>query len=146
MRIEVGTLKETAAKKETVKETLAIGKRLPERGQVYARILGDEGVFKLNAKLLGRSKALCSIPARFAAAILRTSIPKRLMRSRSRKTRKPSPYCIPKVKPWEVQVGSAAPRKANNQAIERFFDRRTRQRGKSRGFTTAPISKSSTRR
>ncbi|MBI3409775.1 MAG: DUF4340 domain-containing protein [Planctomycetes bacterium] len=40
------------AKEETVSETLLIGMRVKDKNQVFARMAGDEGVFKLNAKLL----------------------------------------------------------------------------------------------
>src|SRR5207302_9778317 len=67
MRIEVDTGKDDK-KKETTREVLLIGKRIPagpkQEEQYYARLLADEGVFRINAKLLEPLKEAVQEPTR----------------------------------------------------------------------------------
>src|SRR5207302_8939803 len=77
MRIEVGTASEKALKakdekekKEINKETLLIGKRVSQAAgkkgeeQYYGRLLSDQGVFRISAKLLEPVKLAAREPTR----------------------------------------------------------------------------------
>ena len=132
MRIEVGSPKEAdpkakekdAGKETLAKETLAIGKRVDKKGrdQVYARMLGDHGVFKLNASFLEpirktlndpgslRSMDVANIDAKKVDAIVVSQGKEKITLARA------------EGKPWEIQVGSAKPQKANEQAVQTLLE------------------------
>lgn len=118
MRIEVDTLKDTLGKKETAKETLALGSRLPGQNQIYGRLLGDDGVFKVNAKLLEPINSIVQNPATLRSRDVATIDTKKVDAVTLTQNKEAVNLLHPDGKPWDIQIGSAAPRKANGTAIE----------------------------
>jgi hypothetical protein len=120
MLIQVGTSKDVDGKKMIVKESMAIG--TPVKDQVYARILGDQGVFKINAKLLEPLKAVLENPLTLRSMTVATIDVKKVDAvAVEQKSDKVTLYRHEN-KPWELQVGSGKLQKANDQAVQAMLE------------------------
>ena len=120
MLIQVGTSKEVVGKKTIVKESLAIGSSL--KGQVYARMLGDQGVFKINANLLEPLEAMLENPGTLRSTTAVTIDPKKVDAVIvEQKSDKVTLYHLEN-KPWELQIGSGKLQKANDQAVQTMLE------------------------
>jgi hypothetical protein len=130
MRVAVGTMKEKTEKdakepkKELVKEVLAVGLRTNEKGrdQVFARMLGDQGVFKLNVKLLEPIKDVLQRPGTLRSLDVMSVDTKKVDAVTVGQGGDNVTLLRPEGKPWELQVGSGKLQKANSQAIHALVD------------------------
>ena len=120
--IQVGTFKETDHKKTIAKETLAIGSSIKDKNQVYARMVGDQGIFKLNAKLLEPLQTLLQNPGTLRSMNVLSLDTKKVDAVTVEQKGEKVTLLHPEDKPWEFQVGSGKPQKANSQAIQAMLD------------------------
>ncbi len=118
--IQVGISKDVDGKKTIAKESLAIGNSV--KGQVYARLLGDQGVFKINAKLLEPLQAILQNPGTLRSLTAVNIDTKKVDAVTVEQKSEKVTLLHPENKPWELQVGSGKPQKANEQAIQAMFD------------------------
>jgi hypothetical protein len=122
LRIAVGTLKEKGDKKDVVKETLAIGSSIKDKNQVYARVLGDQGVFKLNTKALEPIKNALNNPGTLRSLdVVNVDTKKVDAVTVQQKDTKVTLY-HPEGKSWELEVGAGKAQKANSQACQEALD------------------------
>jgi hypothetical protein len=122
MRIAVGTLKEKDGKKEIVNEVLAIGSRTKDQNQVFARILGDQGIVKLNAKLLEPLQRALHNPGSLRSMDVVTIDTKKVDAVTLDQKGHKVALLHAEGKPWELQVGDGKLQKANNAAIQVLVD------------------------
>ena len=122
LRVEVDTFKDKGDKKETAKEILAIGRSAKDKGQVFARMLGDEGVFRLNAKLLEPLKSILQNPGSLRSLDVASVDTKKVDVVTINQGGEQVTLLHPDGKPWEVQVATGKLQKANSDAISSLLD------------------------
>ena len=106
MRIAVGTLKEKGDKKEVAREILVIGKGTQDKSQVYARLVGDQGIFKLNSKLLEPIKSVLQNPGPLRSLDVVSIDTKKVDAVIVDKKGVKATLLHPEGKAWEVEAGS----------------------------------------
>ena len=141
LRVEVDTVKEKGDKKETAKEILAIGRSAKDKGQVFARMLGDEGVFKLNAKLLEPIKSMLQNPGSLRSLDVVSIDTKKVDVVTINQGGEQVTLLHPDGKPWEVQVGNDKLKKGNNEAVGALLDAAQRKRAIVKFYDGADFTK-----
>ncbi len=129
LRIAVGTLKDKGDKKEIVKEFIAIGARVENKPQVYARMVGDEGVFKLNSKLLEPIKVVVENPGSLRSTDVVSLDPKKVDAVTEVHGKDNITLLHPDGKPWEIEINSSKAQKANQAAATAFVEALQGKRG-----------------
>lgn len=119
LRIQVGTQEE---KKEIANETLVIGFRAKEKGRVFARLLGDPGIFKLDAKFLDPIQQALKNPGKLRSLDVTSVDPKKVDVVTLRQGKDEVKLFHPEGKPWEVQDGTEKAKKANEKAVQALLD------------------------
>jgi hypothetical protein len=117
IRIQVGSPND---KKEITKETMLIGAQ--ERGYYYARMAGDQGVFKLPEKQLEPIVSALKDPGQLrsidVALIDAKKVDAVVLKSGGEETK----LWHPEGKDWKIQIGGAEAKKAAEPAITKLLD------------------------
>src|SRR5581483_2688901 len=110
-------------KKEGTRETVLVGKRVPQREAYYARVLGDDGVVQLPAKQLDviqralvdpgkiRSKDIAAFDAKNADVVV--------LKQGEQVVKLYRPEAD---KDWKLQTGSGPAQKANDKATQALLE------------------------
>lgn len=120
LRIEVDTVK--GEKKEVGKEILAIGMAVKDKAQVFARMVGDQGVFKLNAKLLEPIKSALQKPGSLRSIDVLSLDTKKVDAVTVDQGKTKVTMLHPEGKLWEVKADTASLQKGNQAAIQALVD------------------------
>ncbi len=122
LRIQIGS--GAGDKKELSTETLFIGLRAKEKGrnQVFARLLGDLGVFKLNAKILEPIQNALKEPGKLRSLDVTNVDAKKVDVVSLRQGKDEVKLLHPEGKPWEIQDGAEKPKKANDKAVQALLE------------------------
>jgi hypothetical protein len=122
LRIEVGASKFGLDKKELTKEILVIGLPTKDQKQVYARIAGDQGVFKLNAKLLEPIKAVLQNSGTLRSLDVASIDTKKVDAVTVAKGSDKVSLFRPEGKSWEQEVGTGKLQKTDQQHVQALLD------------------------
>ncbi len=122
MLIQVGANKDRTDKKDVSRETLAIGSAIKDKNQVYARLVGDQGIFKLNSKLLEPIKAALQNPGALRSMDLVSLDAKKVDALVVEQKADKITLLHPEGKPWEVQAGPGKLQKANDAAVQAILE------------------------
>jgi hypothetical protein len=117
IRIQVGS---PGDKKEIAKETLLVGEQA--RGYYYARMAGDQGVFKLPEKQLEPIIAALKEPGQLrsidVAPIDATKVDAVVLKHGGEETK----LWHPEGKDWKIQIGTDEPKKAAAPALTKLLE------------------------
>ncbi|MCI0684416.1 MAG: DUF4340 domain-containing protein [Gemmataceae bacterium] len=116
LRIQVGT---PDGKKDS-KETVLVG--VQERGYYYARLGNDEGVFKLQAKVIDPVVDALKNPGRLRSLDVGHFDPKTIDAVTLTIGAEETKLWKPEGKPWQIQIGTDKPKKANEKAVQTLLD------------------------